>query len=156
MSSAASPPSPRLCATRSRSIRHVPGSASLPSFASSAPHDSCNAMQSGAVGCSPDDATERAMTQPMTQTQAAGGRNDARGRDGRLAATSPGAGRQRSLPVPRAVSPTSPDVCARRVVALPGDQPRQGAAGANVAQRAGHGSYLATWGGTPPREQPRT
>jgi len=58
--------------------------------------------------------------------------------------------------MPSHVSPTSPHVCARRVVALPGDEPPHGTAGANVAKRAGHGSYLATLGGTPPREQPRT
>lgn len=87
MSSAASPPSPRLCATRSRStLRHVPGFASLASFAGSTSHDSCNAAQSGAGRCNPEDA---ATTQPMTQTQGARGRNDASGRDGRLAPRRP-------------------------------------------------------------------
>ena len=118
MPSPVSPPSPRHCVTRARRRREVPGFASLPSFASSAPHDSCNAMQSGAVRCNPDDA---AMTQPVTQTQAAWGRNDANRSDGRLAATSPGAGRRRPFPVSRPVSPTSPQLCGRRVPATPGD-----------------------------------
>lgn len=66
MTSAASPPSPGLRATRSRPVPNVPALASLASFASPAPHDSCNAMRSGAVRCNPDDA---AMTQPVTQTR---------------------------------------------------------------------------------------
>jgi len=86
MSSAPSPPSPHLGATRVHSIRHVPGIASLPSFASSTSHDSCNAVQSGAGRCNPKDA---AMTQPMTQTQAACCRNDASRRDGRHAPRRP-------------------------------------------------------------------
>ncbi len=82
MSSAPSPPSPNLAATRACSIRHVPGIASLPSLASSTSHDSRSAVQSGAGSCNPNDA---AMTHPMTQTQAACGRYDANGRDGRHA-----------------------------------------------------------------------
>jgi hypothetical protein len=85
MRSTSSFPLPRLDTTRSRWIRHVPGFASLASLASSVPHDSCNAMQSGAVCCNPEDA---AMTQPVTQAQAPGGRNDASDLAGCLANTS--------------------------------------------------------------------
>ena len=64
----------RLDTTQSRWIRHVSKCASLASLASSATHDSCMVMRSGAVRCNPEGA---AMTQTVTQTQAAGGRNDA-------------------------------------------------------------------------------
>ena len=76
---------PRLDTTQSRWIRHVPGCASLASLASSETHNSCMAMQSGAVCCIPEDTV---MTQPVTQKHAAGGRNDTNRRTGRIASTS--------------------------------------------------------------------
>jgi hypothetical protein len=75
----------QLDTTQSRWIRHVPGCASLASLASSETHNSCMAMQSGAVCCIPEDTV---MTQPVTQKHTAGGRNDTNRRTGRIASTS--------------------------------------------------------------------
>jgi len=58
MSNAALPRPSRLGVTRSRSVRHVPGFASLASFASSASRKRCRAMQSDAIPPIPDDANQ--------------------------------------------------------------------------------------------------
>jgi len=116
MTNATSPPSPGLRATRSRPIRDVPGFASFASFASPAPHDSCNAMRSGAVRCNPGQV---AMTQPVTQT--ARWRSSERRKRARCAFRGhvPRCPKATALARTRAVSPTSPHVYARRVPALP-------------------------------------
>ena len=86
MHSTTSPLLPHLDTTRSCSIRHVSGLASLASLASSAPHDFRTAMRSDAVRCKPEEA---AMTQAMTQAWNAGDRSDASGRAACCATTSP-------------------------------------------------------------------